>query len=111
MYVKMNNCPVGEKLTEFGCERLTEIGYMPTDPIAFIGRFYGVGLSLIGGVSLLFIIIGGYIILTSQGNPAQLNNGKGYIFYAIAGLLLAIFGYLFIEIVAVDILRIPGFSS
>ena len=96
-------CPAGEKLTEIGC--------MPTDPISFIGRFYGVGLSLIGGVSLLFIIIGGYLILTSRGNPTQLNNGKGYIFYAIAGLLLAIFGYLFIEIVAVDILRIPGFSS
>lgn len=96
-------CPVGEKMTEIGC--------MPTEPIAFIGRFYGVGLSLIGGVSLLFIIMGGYLILTSRGNPDQINNGKGYIFYAIAGLLLAIFGYLFIEIVVVDILRIPGFSA
>jgi hypothetical protein len=84
---------------------------LPTDPIAFIGRFYGIGLSLIGGVSLLFIIFGGYIILTSRGNPQQLNNGKSYIFYAIAGLLLAIFGYLFIELVVVDILHIPGFSS
>ena len=96
-------CPTGEILTEIGC--------MPTEPIAFIGRFYGVGLSLIGGVSLLFIIMGGYLILTSRGNPNQLNNGKGYIFYALAGLLLAIFGYLFIEIIVVDILRIPGFSA
>lgn len=96
-------CPVNEKLTEIGC--------MPTEPIAFIARFYGVGLSLIGGVSLLFIIMGGYLILTSRGNPEQLNNGKGYIFYAIAGLLLAIFGYFFIELVVVDILRIPGFST
>lgn len=84
---------------------------MPTDPISFIGRFYGVGLSLIGGVSLIFIIMGAYLVMTSRGNPSQLNNGKSYIFYAIAGLLLAIFGYLFIEVVLVDILRIPGFSA
>ena len=84
---------------------------MPTDPIAFIGRFYGVGLSLIGGISLLFIIIGGYIILTSRGDAKQLNNGKSYIFYAIIGLLLAIFGYLLAEILLVDILHIPGFGT
>lgn len=96
-------CPAGEKLTEIGC--------LPTEPVAFIARFYGIGLSLIGGVALLFIIIGGYIILTSRGNPNQLNSGKSYIFYAILGLLLAIFGYLFIEIVAVDILQIPGFGK
>ncbi|GIW61350.1 MAG: hypothetical protein KatS3mg089_0202 [Patescibacteria group bacterium] len=96
-------CPPNETLTEIGC--------LPTDPIQFIGRFYGIGLSLIGGVSLIFIIIGGYIILTSQGNPDQINVGKSYIFYAILGLLLAIFGFVFIEVVMVDILQIPGFST
>ena len=59
--MELTMCPTGEILTEIGC--------MPTEPIAFIGRFYGVGLSLIGGVSLLFIIMGGYLILTSRGNP------------------------------------------
>jgi hypothetical protein len=96
-------CPAQEKMTELGC--------LPTDPIQFIGRFYGIGLSLIGGVALLFIIIGGYTILMSRGNPTQLNTGKSYIFYAILGLLLAIFGYLFIEVLVVDILSIPGFSK
>lgn len=96
-------CKAGEKLTEIGC--------LPTDPIAFIARFYGVGLSLIGGVSMLFIIIGGYVILTSRGNHEQLNVGKGYIFYAIIGLLLAIFGFVFIQIIVVDLFHIPGFSA
>lgn len=90
---------------------MTEVGCLPTDPIAFIARFYGIGLSLIGGVSMLFIIIGGYVILTSRGNPQQLNVGKSYIFYAILGLLLAIFGYVFIQVIAVDIFHIPGFSA
>jgi len=95
-------CPVNETMTQIGC--------LPIDPIQFIGRFYTIGLSLIGGVALLFIIIGGYVILTSRGNPSQINSGKSYIFYAILGLLLAIFGYLFIEVVLIDILAIPGFS-
>lgn len=90
---------------------MTEVGCLPTDPIAFIARFYGIGLSLIGGVSMLFIIIGGYVILTSRGNPQQLNVGKSYIFYAILGLLLAIFGYVFIQVIVVDIFHIPGFSA
>lgn len=65
---------------------------------------------MIGGLSILFIMWGGHMILTSKGNPVQLNNGKSYIGYAIIGLLLAIFGYAFVELIVVDILNLPGFS-
>ncbi len=101
-YAAAPPCPPDKAITEVGC--------LPTDPIAFVSSFYVIGLSLIGGVALLFIIIGAYVILTSRGNPNQVNVGKSYIFYAILGLLLAIFGYLFIEVGLVDILHIPGFS-
>ena len=88
----------------------TDLGCIPNDPFAFVAKFYGIGLGIIGGVALLFIIYGGYIILTSQGDPNQLNTGKSYIYYAIAGLILAIFGFVFIQVIAVDILHIPGFN-
>ncbi|MBI5045003.1 MAG: hypothetical protein HZC02_03690 [Candidatus Levybacteria bacterium] len=87
---------------------MTQLGCLPKDPVLFVSSFYGIGLSMVGGVALLFIIIGGYTILTSRGNPSQINAGKSYIFYSIAGLILAIFGYLFIEIFLVDLLHIPG---
>ncbi|MBI4084617.1 MAG: hypothetical protein HY431_01800 [Candidatus Levybacteria bacterium] len=96
-------CPKGEI-------RITDIGCVPQDPAGFASKFYGIGLSLIGGVALLFFIYGAYTLMTSQGNPEQLNKGKSYLFYAIAGLLLAIFGYVFIEIVLIDVLRVPGFK-
>lgn len=104
-------CPVitntpGQQITQ----QNTDLGCIPNDPVLFVGRFYSIGLSLIGGVAVLFIIFGGYTLLTSQGNPTQINKGKSYIFYAIAGLLLAIFGYVFVEVIAVDILKIPGFN-
>ncbi len=88
----------------------TDLGCIPNDPFAFVAKFYGIGLGIIGGVALIFIIYGGYIILTSQGDPNQLNTGKSYVYYAIAGLLLAIFGFIFIQVIAVDILHIPGFN-
>ena len=88
----------------------TELGCIPNDPIGFVAKFYAIGLGLIGGVALLFIIYGGYIILSSQGNPTSLNKGKSYIMYAIIGLLLAIFGFVFVQIIVVNVLKIPGFS-
>lgn len=96
-------------LTCLPSETPTELECIPNDPIGFAAKFYGIGLGLIGGVSVLFIIYGGYIILSSQGNPANLNKGKSYITYALIGLLLAIFGFVFIQVVAVDVLKIPGF--
>lgn len=96
-------CSPSEIQTDFGC--------IPTNnPVAFVSKYYAIGLGLIGGVSLLFIIYGGYIILSSQGNPMRLNVGKSYIVYAIIGLLFAIFGYVFIQLIAVDFLNIPGFK-
>ena len=88
----------------------TELGCIPTDPFAFVGSAYGIGLGLIGGLSVLFLIYGGYQVMVSQGNPDKLNIGKSYIYYAIAGLVLAIFGFVFLQLIAVDILRIPGFK-
>jgi hypothetical protein len=95
-------CEVGEVRTDFGC--------WPNDPISFVQKFYGVGLGLVAALALIAIIIGGYTIMTSQGDQQRLRSGKAWIFYAIGGLLLAIFGYVLIQTVAGDILRIPGFS-
>ncbi len=96
-------CKLNEIQTDFGC--------FPNDPIGFIQKFYGFGVSFVGGLALLMLIWGGYTILTSRGDPRQLNVGKSYILYAIIGLLLAIFGYVFFELIAVDILHIPGFKK
>jgi hypothetical protein len=93
-----------------GCKQ-TDIGCLSTDdPLKFTSMVYGAGMGLIGGVGLLFIIFGGYTILTSQGNPDRLNKGKNMIFYAVAGIILAVAGYTVYQIIGVDILKIPGFN-
>ncbi len=95
-------CAVNEVITDFGC--------FPNNPIGFVQKFYGIGLAFVGSIALIALIIGGYNIMTSRGDPQKVSNGKAWIFYAIGGLLLAIFGYVIIQTVAVDILKIPGFS-
>jgi hypothetical protein len=98
----MNNCLPTETYTDFGC--------IPNDPVGFVGKFYGIGLGFIGCIALLGIIYAGYLILTSAGNPMQLEKGKRYLYSSITGILLAIFAFVFIEVIAVNILQIPGFG-
>jgi hypothetical protein len=98
----MAACALNEVQTDFGC--------FPNDPIGFVQKFYGIGIGFVAGLALLTLIWGGYRILTSKGDPRLLNDGKSYIFYSICGLLLAIFGYVFIQVVVVDILHVPGFK-
>lgn len=91
-------------------EVATDLGCLPNDPVGFIQTFYGWGLSLIGLVGLLFLIYGGYLVLSSGGNPHKLGRGKEYIVYALIGIALAVFGFVFIEFIAGPVLRIPGFG-
>lgn len=83
---------------------------IPDNPVGFASRFYGIGLSIIGGLAMLYLIYGAYVLMVSRGNPDEVRKGRSYIFYAISALLLAVFGYIFIEVVFIDILQIPGFS-
>jgi hypothetical protein len=95
-------CQLNEISTDFGC--------FPNDPVGFVQKFYGLGLGFVAGIALLALIWGGYSIMTSRGDPQRVNIGKSYIFYAISGLLLAIFGFVFIQFVLIDLLHVPGFS-
>lgn len=95
-------CQPGETETEVGC--------ISGNPIGFTKQVYGVGLGLVGGVGVLFIIYGAYLILSSQGDPAQLQKGKSYILYSIIGIILAVAGFALYQIISVDILKLPGFS-
>ncbi len=98
----MAACALNEVSTDLGC--------FPNDPIGFVQKFYPMGIGFVGSIALLTLILGGYVILTSKGDPQRVNIGKSYIIYAIIGLLLAIFGYVFIQVIMVDILKVPGFA-
>ncbi len=91
-------------------EIATEVLCIPNEPGGFVSSVYSYGLMLIGGVALIFIVYGGYLIMSSQGEPEKIKLGKSYIISSIAGLLLALGGFVFYQTIAQNILKIPGFE-
>jgi hypothetical protein len=85
----------------------TAIGCLPTDFGGLVGVLLKFGMGIAGGIAFLLILLGGFQILTSAGNPEQLNAGKELVGSAVTGLLLIIFSVFFLKIIGVDILGIP----
>ncbi|MFH0863762.1 MAG: hypothetical protein V1858_01585 [Candidatus Gottesmanbacteria bacterium] len=107
-------CPPGDTSCE-NClkqdnKTYTALGCLPTDPSAFIGWFLTAAIGIAGGIAFLLIIYGGFKVLTSAGNPENLNEGKDIIIAAIAGVLMIVFSVLLLKIIGTDILKIPGFG-
>lgn len=90
---------------------VTDLGTIPCSPTGFAQAVYSLGLMFIGAVALLFIVYGGYLILTSQGSADQVAKGKSYITYAIIGIVLAVSGYAFYQIIVLNVLKLPGFGG
>lgn len=86
-------------------------GIGQANPANFVSGLFGCGISLVGGIAVLFVIYGGFVFLTSAGDPTKIRVGKEYITYAIVGLLLAIFTLVILQVIGLDILNIPGFGS
>jgi hypothetical protein len=85
----------------------TAIGCIPIEDtnsfIAFILKWaIGVG----GGIAFLLILVAGFQIMTSTGDPKRLQAGKELLTSAIAGLILLIFSVFILRIIGVDILGI-----
>lgn len=82
-----------------------------TDPSSFVKTFFGIILSLSGGIALLLIMVSGYQLMFSQGNPEKTQGAKETLTSTIVGLLFIIFSLVILQVVGVDILCIPGFES
>jgi len=88
----------------------TAFGCLPTDSGTFVTTLLGFGSGIAGGIAFLLIIVGGFQIVMSAGNPEKLNEGKELVTSAIVGLLFIIFSIFLLRFIGVDILAIPGFE-
>jgi hypothetical protein len=89
----------------------TAIGCITTDPNDLLGTILRLGLGLAGGIAFLLILFGGLQIMTSAGNPEQLNAGRELVTSAIIGLILVLFSIFLLQFIGVTIIGIPGFVS
>jgi hypothetical protein len=112
-----NLCDIVSEANKAECARTcadsnhvwTAIGCVPTDLTGFFKIILSFGLGIAGGIAFLLIILGGFQIMTSAGNPEQLEAGKELITSAITGLLLIVFSTFILRLIGFDILGIPSF--
>jgi len=89
----------------------TALGCIPIDtPTNFVGWLLPNMIGVVGGIAFLLMLYGGFIIITSSGDPEKVKAGQETITSAIAGLLFAIFSLFLLRLIGVDILRIPGIN-
>ncbi len=93
-----------------GCTKIkTAIGFVRTDSAGFTRWMLGFVLSISGGIVIIIIIIAGYKLMTSQGDPEKVKNARDQLTAAIVGLLFIIFSLALLELITRDILGLPGF--
>ena len=88
----------------------TAIGLIPTKPAGLVSRLFSLLLGLSGGIALILIMISGYRLMTSGANAEAVTGAKETLTSAIVGLLFIIFSLVILEVVGVDILKIPGLN-
>jgi len=89
---------------------MTAIGCVPTRPKAFVEGMLKFASFIVGGVALLLMILGALQMITTEGNPELIKAAQEKFYSAIIGLLIIIFSVLFLQVVGVDVLGLPGFS-
>jgi len=95
-----------------GCDTVeTAIGAINTNATGFIKSIFSLILGLSGGIALLLIIFSGYKLMAARGNPEALTEARDQLISAIIGLLFIIFSLVILQIIGVDILKIPGFGN
>jgi hypothetical protein len=57
------------------------------------------GLMLVGGVTVLFLILGGFWYLTSAGNEEQAEKGRKTVTNSIVGLVVVIMSFVIVKVV------------
>jgi len=104
-------CGDGAWTAKEGCTQIkTALGPVPTDPNIVVRWILGFILGISGGILLIILIINGFKLMVSQGDPEKIQDARNAIISAIAGLLLIIFSLMLIRLITVDVLGLPGFG-
>lgn len=87
----------------------TGIGCIGTTTPEIVRSLLTIGLGLSGGVVLLSILAGAFMLATSAGEPKKIQEAQEMISAAVIGLLFVIFSAIILRFIGVSILHIPGF--
>lgn len=101
-YDAKGNCP----------EVPTGLGFGLGTSAANIGKgLLGLLLTIGGAVAFIIIIITGYRLMTSQGDPEKIKGAREQLTAAIVGLVFIIFSIAILSFLGVNVLQIPGLGQ
>ncbi len=89
----------------------TAIGCIHTNPNEFVKDLLTFIIAIGGGLAFLMMLLGAFEMITSNGNPESLANGRSRLTSAVIGLLFIIFAVLLMQIIGVGLLALPEFLS
>lgn len=88
-------------------ELYTAIGCIPVEnQYEMVAFFLRLTIGVAGGFAFLLIVVSGFQIITSSGDPQRLEAGKELLTSAVAGLLLLVFGVFILRLIGVNIFSI-----
>ncbi len=97
-------------LIDTGTGLITAIGCIPTRPGDFVNAFLRLAAAIGGGLAILLMFFGVFGMITSAGNPEAVKKGQDQITAAAVGLVFILLAVVLLQIIGVDILKIPGFK-
>ncbi len=99
---QQGRCPANNIDTALGCISTDATGG------GFVQSLLTIIIGLGGGVALLLILYGVFIVTSSAGIPEKLKSGNEIITSAIAGLLFIIMAIFLMNLIGIKILALPG---
>lgn len=82
----------------------------PDNGTSFMGFILRWAVGVGGGIAFLLILYGGFMVMTSAGNPERLKAGQELLTSAISGLILLIFSVFILKFIGIDILGLGAFG-
>ncbi len=89
----------------------TAVGCIKSNPTELIQALIRLGLGAAGGVALLSLLAGGFMLSVSEGDPKRVGQAKEMIVASLSGLLFIIFSVTLLQFIGWSILKIPGFGG
>jgi hypothetical protein len=92
-------------LPDPGCSTLNGVRCENLGPIDLIVKGINILLGIAFVVAVLFLVIGGFRYIISQGNPDAAKAGKQTIINAVIGIIIIILSYVIVSVVSRTISR------
>lgn len=96
-------CPSGTLQAGASVSSLSECniepGNSPEDAKPVIQNVLNVIFGILGVVAVFVMILGGFYLMTSQGDSAKVTRGKNTILYGVVGLVVALLAFAIVNFV------------